>query len=120
MKRIVPVRWVSSDGTSIMEGVYEAFDDGKLRLREWRGAVRKLGEKVEAAPARTKGCAGCGKGPVVTWLRIRWHGTPRPVAWWRRLRGVDEEKDWEQCGCIVKAKAAWEAVKAGIMRVRRA
>lgn len=118
--RTVPVRWVASDGIRVLEGVYEANDDGRLRLREWRGETARLPEKVAEAPT-AKGCAKCAaKSEIVRWLRLRWHGTPWPLRHWFGYFSIDRPDDWAGCGCLVKAKAAWMAVKAGIIAVKRA
>jgi hypothetical protein len=119
MSQLIPVRWIASDGVTILEGRYVASDTGKLTLREWKGATMRMDEPVRS-PSPRPGCRQCGSKDAFVWLGIRWHGTPFPLRWWRWLRGTDTPADWSECGCIVKLKAAILAVRAGIIAVRRA
>lgn len=117
MKRHVPVRWLATDGVRLLEGVYEASDNGSLRMKEWRGEVGRL-DGVSVDPK--KPCDGCGKPEIVEWLGVRWYGTPKPMRWWRLWMYTATKDDMVGCGCIVKLKAAYLAVRAGIIAVRRA
>lgn len=56
------------------------------------------------------GCCGASaKAPIQSWARMRWHGVPKPVRWWKTLR--KQEYKTEGCGCPVKTKAAFEGFK---------
>lgn len=117
MKRHVPVRWLATDNVRLLEGVYEANDNGSLKMKEWRGEVARLdGVAVETRSQ----CDSCGKPEIIHWLGVRWYGTPKPVRWWREWMFTATRDDMIGCGCIVKLKAAWKAACGGIMAVRRA
>ena len=64
----------------------------------------------------------CNRGEIRRWLWLRWFGLPAPVRVWRRFIWVTHPKiaSWPGCGCLVKAKVAWDGLKWWIKIVKQA
>lgn len=90
--------WTTSDGRRVSQRI-EGTDDGVVI----RGDMKPLAE-----PGNTP--AGCGM--VHRWCFLRWHGVPFPKRLLLKKRwpfvGV---RDLPGCGCLVKGRALWSAIK---------
>jgi hypothetical protein len=90
----------------------------------------------KAPPGKKRGCGGCkeAKPGIVRWAGVRWYGVPDPLRrkcprheplrafayqLWQDFGAVRDEP-YKGCGCIVKTKAVYEAVRRGIDYIRRA
>jgi hypothetical protein len=97
---------------------------------DWNGLVlRFLGLPQEDTPANfpdlynkdnAKKCPRCPKSLIARWLGIRWYGKPAPLRLWAAIVRGDDPGMWPGCGCIVKLKSSWQALKVFLRTVRTA
>jgi hypothetical protein len=58
-------------------------------------------------PVQSRHC--CRGAPIQKWLLIRWYGIPKPKRW--LMKKPLSESDLRGCGCPVKCRTAWEAIR---------
>jgi hypothetical protein len=91
-----------------LNGVKTSFGRFDVRIEDTHPEptvrITKHSPHAHANPPKRKpssGCGGCGDGvPEVIWPRLKWHGIPKPVRFWRWLLRKPKIK-YKGCGCFL-------------------
>jgi hypothetical protein len=94
----------------VKDYILAKWDNVDPNYKEIMGDPKR--EEALAAASRNRSCSN----PIVWWLGARWYGVPAPIRWWNRgLAAVfpnrQKPENYRGCGCLVKVKAAWMALK---------